>query len=188
MIHSIIPMIDRQRFNAALRAPQVKYALHGLSHAVAMVGAALSDGNCDLVCVCYGHARRFLEEAEREEPGPTFLDIHALQALVLITWYEFKQRHFARAWMSLGRAVRLGKLLGLHRMDQQDAPHAQCGFQIPLPDAESLVDMEERRRTFWVTFILDAYASVRTNSSMTVHYNEVSPRLTLCCVVQMQGP
>ena len=170
----MLPMIDRRRFSMALSAPQVNHELNALNHAVAMVGAAQTDGNYTLVCSCYGHARKYLEQAEQEEPGATFLGIHALQAILLTAWHEFKGTGFARAWMSLGRALRLAKALGLHRIDRLDTDLIDTGFQLPLPPTNNLTEIEERRRTLWVAFVLDAYAGVRTNSPMTFHLSEVS--------------
>ncbi len=111
---------------------------------------------------------------ERHEDEANFLSIEALQACVLITWYEFKGRSFCRAWMSLGRAIRLGKMLGLHRMDEDGPVTCDSGFQLPLPVTNVQAELEERRRTFWVLFIYDAYASARTGSPMVVKAAEVS--------------
>ncbi len=51
--------------------------------------------------------------------------------------------------MSLGRAIRLAKLLSLNRMDRRDATRGRLGlpvsdFHLPLPAPESPAELEER--------------------------------------------
>ena len=172
-------MINRDRFSSVLATSPAKPEVNALSYGVAMLGATLSDENAHLEEKCYQYARKYLETAERQEDGANFVTLDALQACVLTTWYEFKGPGFARAWMSLGRAIRLAKLLGLHRMDRPDSARVRTGspissFQLPLPATEGPAELEERRRTFWVLFIFEAYASVRTGSPMTIQEAEVS--------------
>ncbi|KAH8698996.1 fungal-specific transcription factor domain-containing protein [Talaromyces proteolyticus] len=176
-VHPLMPMIDRNRSIAAFedgtsQTPEVNC----LIYAIAMVGAAISKDNDDLVSACHHHARRCLEDAEREYPGVRFLSIHALQAMLLITYHEFKRQDFARGWMSLGRALRLTKLMGLHEMDMEASTYnstAGPAFQLPLQKATSLAEIEERRRTFWVAYILDAWACNRTNSSISFGIDDI---------------
>ena len=54
---------------------------------------------------CYRSARHHLEKLETEENDGTFMSIDALQAVVLVALYEFKQMHFARAWLTIGKAM-----------------------------------------------------------------------------------
>lgn len=177
MIYHVLPVVDPDRFSLALKASSAKPQLSSLSYAIAMLGASLSDEYAHLEERCYHCSRKYLEMTERQEDGANFVSIDALQACVLITWYEFKGTGFARAWMSLGRAIRLAKMLGLHQMDRDDPLRVGSGFQLPLPATEGSAELEERRRTFWVLFIFDAYASVRTGSQMTIQEAEVSPIL-----------
>lgn len=171
-------MIDRQRFAAALEESAVRTEINSLNYAVAMAGAGISKDNDRLVSACYDQARHYFEEAERKVPGAQFLSIHALQALLLITYHEFKRQNFARAWMSLGRVLRLTELMALHRLDLAETKHSQPSFYLPLPKAQSSTEMEERRRTFWVAYILDTYACCRTNTSVTFHQDDVSLSLS----------
>lgn len=54
---------------------------------------------------CYRSARHHLERLETEENNGTFMSIDALQAVILIALYEFKQMHFGRAWLTIGKAM-----------------------------------------------------------------------------------
>ena len=169
----ILPMVRRDRFFAALESSPLDPQVNSLSNAIAMLGASFSSDYAHLEEECYHRSRKYLEITERHENEANFLSIDALQACVLITWYEFKGKGFARAWMSLGRAIRLAKMLGLHQMDRGDAVTLESGFQLPFPATEGQAELEERRRTFWALFIYDAYASARTGSPMTLIASEV---------------
>ena len=166
--------IDRERLAMALTTLPLKSGLNSLNYAIAMMGAVILTRDSKKVCTCYSKARKYLEEAETEDPGPSTLSLHALQALILITWHEFKGQVFARAWMSLGRALRLARVLGLGHVDSDNSTSFESGgFRLPLPDTDDWAELEERRRTFWMAFILDTYANARTKSPMTLRYNEV---------------
>ena len=174
-----MPMINRDRFSLALNVSTTRPQLSALKYGVAMVGASVSEQYSDLEEKCYHLTRKYIEIAERQEDAANFVNLDALQACVLTIWYEFKGPGFARAWMNLGRAVRLAKMLGLHHMDRQNPVRVGSGlpvsgFQIPLPATEGPAEMEERRRTFWLLFIFEAYAWIRTGSAMTIHESEVS--------------
>jgi hypothetical protein len=111
--------------------------------------------------------------AEGDDEAPGFNSLNMLQAVILIAYYEFRRTSFARAWLSLGRANRLAKMLGLHTMDQNDNTKPRSNFVLPLPEPVGLADMEERRRSFWVLFTFDAYASIRTGSKTSIDDEEV---------------
>ena len=166
--------IDRERLAMALTTLPLNPGLNSLNYAIAMMGAVILTRDFKKVYTCYSKARKCLEEAETEDPGPGTLSLHALQALILIAWHEFKGQDFARAWMSLGRALRLSRVLGLDHVDSDNSTSFESGgFRLPLPDTDDWAELEERRRTFWMAFILDAYANARTKSPMTLRYNEV---------------
>ena len=111
-------MINPDRFFSKLAVSPTKPQLSALSYGIAMLGASVSDKYAHLQEKCYHYVRKYLEMIERQVDGENFATLDALQACVLTISYEFKGPSFARAWMSLGRAVRLAKLLGLHNMDR----------------------------------------------------------------------
>ena len=84
------------------------------------------------------------------------VSVEQAQTWILIATYEFRRMHFHRSWMSTGRAVRLVQMLGLHCMDRNDS------ISSPLLAAKpnDWTIREERRRTFWMAFCLDRYASI----------------------------
>lgn len=174
VVHPCYPMIDQDRFLASYCVSPRKAELSSLSNAMAMLGASITEGSTQIEEQCYRNSRTYLEMIESQEDGEGLLSLQALQASLLITLYENKKQNFARAWMSLGRAIRLTLMLGLHRMDLDDPVVLDSGFQSGLPESQNWTEMEERRRTFWVTFNLDWYASVRTGSAMLIEEREVT--------------
>lgn len=83
--------------------------------------------------------------------------------------YEAAKTLFSRAWMSVGRTVRLAQMLGLHRLDGEDTS-AKNILQPP----QDWIELEERRRTFWAAFYGDRWASAGTGWPMVVDENDVS--------------
>ena len=68
--------------------------------------------------------------------------------------------------------------MGLDRMDSTD-PRANgtLNFQQTLPPAQSHLELEERRKAFWVLFIFDAYASVRYGTTAAIDGSKVTTAL-----------
>ena len=76
--------------------------------------------------------------------------------------------------MTLGRAVRLGKMMGLDRIDNNSTMVEDSGLHVPLPAASSPAELEERRRTFWLLYVFDAFAGIRTKSVPAIDELQVS--------------
>lgn len=75
------------------------------------------------------------------------------QCWLLLAHFEAQHLWFARATMSTSRAVRMCQILGLHVMD------GHGGVNATMPPPRDWCEKEERRRTFWVSFITDRGAS-----------------------------
>lgn len=77
--------------------------------------------------------------------------------------------YFPRAWLSVGKASRLALMMGLNRLDGNGLDVKQS--IIPPKD---WTEREERRRTFWMAFCTDRYASIGTGWPMVIDENDVS--------------
>lgn len=163
-----MPIINRTRFlaEAAQTFPPVEVQV--LSHAVACLGAVSIPGLADYADKYYNHARHLLETCEQQDSSGALASLNTLQAYALLTLFEFKRPNFARAWMTLGRATRLAKLLGLEEVDSPprklEDDWRGWGMPAQLPAASGPGDMEERRRTFWLLYTLDAFATLKINA------------------------
>lgn len=114
----------------------------------------------------YQQARNLLDLCERQDSGDSLNNINILQACVVLTLYELKQPNFARAWLTLGRAIRLAKMMGLDKAENDSGLSMQWGLRNnQLIHPVNPAEQEERRRVFWSLFIFDSFAGLRMNSS-----------------------
>ncbi|QGA22083.1 hypothetical protein EYB26_009797 [Talaromyces marneffei] len=176
-VHAVLPMVNRHRFFNELEVSGHRPEMKSLSYSIALLGSTVTPEQVEAERNFYHHARKYFSIAESDDEAPGFNSLNMLQAVILIAYYEFRRTSFARAWLSLGRANRLAKMLGLHAMDQDSKTKRRSNFVLPLPEPAGLADMEERRRSFWVLFTFDAYASIRTGSKTSIDDEEISTSL-----------
>ncbi|KAK4183429.1 fungal-specific transcription factor domain-containing protein [Podospora australis] len=198
LFHPIMPMISRRRFFAEVASPSPSHSIQALSSAMAALGSLSVPELHHHVDKCYEQTRTILDLCERQgDTGESFANMNTLQALTLLIMFEFKQPNFARAWMTLGRAIRLAKMMGLdlssatsdstlnsgastpttRRMSKASstsASHsvsqytgASWGARLRLPPATDAADVEERRRTFWALFVFEAFSATQTNEEVS---------------------
>lgn len=116
----------------------------------------------------YARARKYAEQDEMRGFGESMITVAHSQCWSLIATYEFKMMYFPRAWMSVGRATRLSQMMSLHRQDG-----ATLDVKQAIPPPRDWTEREERRRTFWLAFCQDRYASIGTGWPMTVDERDV---------------
>ncbi|KAJ4293182.1 hypothetical protein N0V90_008464 [Kalmusia sp. IMI 367209] len=175
--HLILPMLNRERFEAAVDAGTTKAEFTALKNAVAMAGAASQADSVDAAEHYYALARSNLEQVEQRDTDEPFLTIAAVQTLILIVFYEFKKKSLARTWMTVGRCMRLTRALDLHHLDCEvepgDSRNSILAALKILPVGDPL-ELEERRSTFWCAYIIDSYVSALTGCATTFNESEVS--------------
>lgn len=113
----------------------------------------------------YQRARKNAEVDEMKGCGELTTTVRHCQTWILIATYEFKQMYFPSAWISTGRAVRLAQMMQLHKIDEN-------GEENPCP--EDWAEREEHRRTFWMGFCIDRYASIVAGWPMVIDERDVS--------------
>ncbi|KAI4221769.1 MAG: hypothetical protein L6R36_006663 [Xanthoria steineri] len=181
-LHRCFPMVNQTRYRSLSPLMSTDRGIAGLSNAIWLHASSLIPENYrQWEDYCYRSARHHLEKQETEDNNGTFMSIDALQAIILIALYEFKQMYFARAWLTIGKAMvrsheykstlmwhklthlgqRLAQMFGLHKMDGNPLTRQDSGFQPGLQLTSDWCQLEERRRTFWVAFNVDWYASSR---------------------------
>ncbi|KAL5120299.1 hypothetical protein ACEQ8H_001857 [Pleosporales sp. CAS-2024a] len=171
-IHPSLPMVHRPRFLAALNlAPHMRPPVC-LRYIMWTLAASASDKYEALQEHFYHRARKYAQMDEMKGHGESTITLAHCQAWVLICTYEFKQMYFPRAWLSAGRAVRLAQMMQLHRLDGVGLDVKQC-----LPPPKDWTEREERRRTFWMAFAVDRYASIGTGWPMTIDERDITTNL-----------
>ncbi|KAI0433932.1 fungal-specific transcription factor domain-containing protein [Xylaria sp. FL1042] len=156
---SIIEFLHENFFNTlSVKLPMV--------NPIAALGALSTRDYSYTAEMCYNLSRNLLEKCERHDDSSNVINLSFWQSCVLLCLYEFRRPNSVRVWMTLGRAIRLTKILGLDG-SEHDNNHAQAAgssILLPLPPASSRVALEERRRTFWQVYLLDGYTAMRINS------------------------
>ncbi|KAF2832987.1 binuclear zinc transcription factor [Ophiobolus disseminans] len=171
-IHLSMPLIHRPRFLAALNlAPHMRPPVC-LRYIMWTLAASATDKYEGLQEHFYQRARKYAQMDEMKGHGESTITLAHCQAWILICTYEFKQMYFPRAWLSAGRAVRLAQMMQLHRLDGVGLDVKQC-----LPPPKDWTEREERRRTFWMAFCIDRYASIGTGWPMTIDERDITTNL-----------
>lgn len=168
-IHPSIPFIHRPRFMAALNlAPHMRPPVC-LRYSMWTLAASVTDKYEGLQEHFYHRARKYAQLDEMRGHGESTITLAHCQAWGLMCTYEFKNMYFPRAWLSAGRSVRLAQMMQLHRLDGAGLDVKQC-----LPPPKDWTEREERRRTFWMCFAMDRYASIGTGWPMIIDERDVS--------------
>ena len=112
----------------------------------------------------YFDAKQSLESLEARDTKTEIVDIEQIQAWLLLSVYEFMRIDFRRGWMSAGRAFRLIQLIRLHEIDMPNLSLSQVDW----------IEMEEKRRTFWMAYSMDRFVSIRNGWPLTLSEQVVS--------------
>lgn len=163
VFHPIIPIINRTRFQHEMSQPSPSVEVQALSYAIGTLTAFSVPELHYYVDHYYEQARNLMDICERQDSGDSLSNINIMQAYVILTLYELKQPNFARAWLTLGRAIRLSKMMGLDTVETDSSMGTQWGLRKQLIHPISSADQEERRRVFWSLFIFDSFASLRVS-------------------------
>ncbi|CAK7216412.1 hypothetical protein SEUCBS140593_002860 [Sporothrix eucalyptigena] len=168
-IHPSLPMIHKARYLAAMNLAANQRPPVCLRYAMWMSACTVAEQYSDLKDLFYQRARKYIEVDYMKGFGEHMISVAHCQTHVILASYEFKMMYFPRAWMSTGQAIRLAQMIGLHRLDGAGLEVKQC-----IPPPRDWTEKEERRRTFWMAFCEDRYASIGTGWPMTVDERDIS--------------
>jgi len=171
-IHPSVPMIHKYRYLAAMNLAPSQRPPVCLRYAMWTLACSVTEKYLDLKDLFYQRARKYVESDYIRGYGEHMISVAHAQTHVLLASYEFKWMYFPRAWMSTGSAVRLCQMIGLHRLDGAGLDVKQC-----LPPPRDWTEREERRRTFWMAFCKDRYASIGTGWPMTIDEKDILTNL-----------
>lgn len=167
-VHPSMPMIHRPRYMAASNlAPNLRPPVY-LQYILWCHAAAISDKYYNLHEFFYQRARKYAELEETRGFGESVLSLAFCQTWLLIATYESKMLHFPRAWLSTGKCGRLAVMMSLNRLDGESLNVKQT-----LSPPKDWIEREERRRTFWLVFCCDRYASIGTSWPVLIDERDV---------------
>uniref|UniRef100_A0A093XK13 Regulatory protein CAT8 n=1 Tax=Talaromyces marneffei PM1 TaxID=1077442 RepID=A0A093XK13_TALMA len=122
---------------------------------------------CDML---YNETRQMLEVLDTRDSEIDGLEIEQVQAWILLVFYEVTRSHSRRGWISAGRAFRLVQLMRLFEIDG-------TGGLLSPSNTEDWVALEEKRRTFWMAYLLDRFISVQNGLPLTLNEQVILTRL-----------
>jgi hypothetical protein len=112
----------------------------------------------------YDETRRMLDMLEVKSREVDTTDIEHLQACLLLVIYEYMHSHDRRCWMRAGYAFRLVQLMRLFEIDSSTTGLGSFDW----------VEVEEKRRTFWVAYCVDRFLSIPSRWPITLIEHLVS--------------
>ncbi|KJZ79124.1 hypothetical protein HIM_01275 [Hirsutella minnesotensis 3608] len=171
-VHPSMPMIHRFRYLAAMNLAPNQRPPVCLRYAMWTMACSIADKYADLKDLFYQRARKYVEADYVKGYGEHMISVAHCQTHILLACYEMKMMYFPRAWVNTGSAVRLCQMIGLHRLDGSGLDVKQC-----LQPPKDWTEREERRRTFWMAFCEDRYASIGTGWPMTIDERDIMTRL-----------
>lgn len=148
-IHPTFPILHPAKYFHRQHAQKADEGIQCLQYIIWSHAASFDENFSYMQDKFYEQARRYACANELNDTG---VSLTQCQALVLISYYEYKHAIFPRAWLTAGRAMRLAHVLNLHRMDSGVYSNSTFGT------SNEWADMEERRRAFWSAFCLDSYS------------------------------
>ncbi|KAK8019894.1 hypothetical protein PG990_005032 [Apiospora arundinis] len=167
-VHPSLPMIHKFRYLAAMNLAPNQRPPVALRYAMWTLACSVAEKYAGMMDLFYQRARKYVEADYIKGYGEHMISVAHAQTHILLASYEFKMMYFPRAWMNTGSAARLCQMIGLHRLDGSGLDVKQC-----LPPPRDWTEREERRRTFWMAFCQDRYASIGTGWPMTFDERDI---------------
>ncbi|KAH9205012.1 fungal-specific transcription factor domain-containing protein [Leptodontidium sp. 2 PMI_412] len=169
-IHPGIPMIHKQKFYTTMKLGPDSRPPLCLQFSILCLSSSVTPKYKRFGETFYQKARRYAEISEANGTDEAYTVYHA-QCWLLIANFDAQRMHIKRAWMSVGKCIRLVQMIGLHRLDKHDS---HTGV---VPEAEGFIELEERRRTFWAVYITDRFAYKVSGWSMGMNEHEIFTHL-----------
>lgn len=163
--------MHRARYFSWVHQPDQPEARAALQSAMRTLAAAASSPFQQLSNSLYAETRQMLERlddaAEQQSTGN--ISLEHIQAWLLLAHYEFMRMPHRRAMMTAGRVFRMVQVALLHDVYEPDMALGDFGAD---PNT-SWVEMEEKRRTFWVAYCLDRCIGLHERCPLTFHEDGV---------------
>ena len=166
-VHEFAPILHRRRYFSWARQPIKSEPQTCLQYSMWTLAASLSTQFQHIRDSLYTVTKQTLEAMELNNDQIEPLTIEQAQAWVLVTIYEFTRVSYRRGWLSAGRLFRLVQLMRIYEID---------GPGTTAPSLDCMV-LEEKRRVFWIAYLLDRLVSIPSRWPLTLNEQMVSTRL-----------
>ncbi|KAI1432409.1 fungal-specific transcription factor domain-containing protein [Xylaria sp. CBS 124048] len=174
-VHTFTPMLQKFRYLSWSKQANKTKQRKGLQYAMWTLAASLSSQFQLIRPDLYAEARQLLDSLEVDDQDHQCLE--QAQAWILLAIYELTSTscNYHRGMMSAGRAFRLIQLM---KLSQMDAPNVVATSPIAGGSGHGdWIDIESKRRTFWVAYSLDRLTSAMDGLPLTFHDKQITTRL-----------
>ncbi|KAJ5117295.1 fungal-specific transcription factor domain-containing protein [Penicillium atrosanguineum] len=120
----------------------------------------------------YQETKQMLEYLSVEGAEHSSVNTELGQAWVLVVTFESMRTYHRTAWMSAGRAFRLVQAMRYHEIDNPIDKRGPSS-----PECGDFIEVEERRRVFWMAYFLDHIISMRDDWPITLNEHVICTRL-----------
>ncbi|KAN0106619.1 Fungal specific transcription factor domain containing protein [Hyaloscypha variabilis] len=173
-IHPNIPIVHEQRYLSTSLSVSSGAIPACLRYIIWSSAAAISDKYRQDENELYRRARELVQADEMSSYGESAVSLAHCQTWLLIGHYEIKRVLFPRAWLSVGKAVRLAQMLQLFRLDDP-----MINLKRIVHPPRDWAELEECRHVFWMAFCLDRFASMGTGWPTILDEEDIITNLPL---------
>ena len=169
-INPYVRAIHKERFLAGISLPSHS-SLHPpicLFYAMWALASSVSEKYAIFQDYFYQLARKHVQVDELEGRGETMLTISHTQMWCLTAIYEQMTNMVFKGYLSSRKAAALCIVLGLHKLDGVGLTSSHV--QAPSND---WIELEQRRRTFWMVFIQDKFLSTASGFPVAIDERDV---------------
>ncbi|UKZ54233.1 hypothetical protein TrVGV298_008040 [Trichoderma virens] len=145
-VHRWLPFISRRRMDLGFSIREAGPELAMLFFSMKLITTKIEDDASTDTGAHYLSAKGFLDTLQLNNA----VSLICLQSMILVALYEFSHAVYPAAWMTLGACARYAEILGLSCSEAKTSP---------LNPPMSWTEAEERRRAWWVIFVLDRLLS-----------------------------
>lgn len=156
-VDACMPILHQGLYSSWARQTTRTRQQLGLQYTMWTTAAAASAHYKGMGESLYYEARRLIREPEEGMSTPASTEIEHIQAWLLLAIHELMFIDFRRGWISAGRAFRLIQLDWARYIDDLGSECAPAQW----------VEIEQKRRTYWMAYCLDRFMSLRTGSPPT---------------------
>ncbi|KAL2417406.1 hypothetical protein ABEF95_015225 [Exophiala dermatitidis] len=163
-IHTWLPFVSKRRLDLALSNPSLDLSADCalLLLAMKLIIQAPSGDPESMRSPLYALTKQNYAMVESEG----LISLQTLQANILIAVFEIGHAIYPAAYMTTGQCARLGHVLGIN-----DRNHAHQYFRRP---PVSWAEVEEEKRTWWATMLLDRYVNLGGGDHMPLATEDAS--------------
>lgn len=153
-VHRWLPAIHPARYLAGSSLPVASRLRppHCLSYAMWALAAMMSESYIPFQELFYQRARKYADLDEMKHYGEHACTVAHAQTWTLIAVYEMTNLYLARGFLSGRKASALCISIGLNKLDGVGLTMSRLSSP-----AEDWIELEERRRTFWIVYVHDRY-------------------------------